>query len=137
MSEPLAQRQRGRRSEFKTEQITVADKNPFATSPQATEDFSLVLGGPLFQIFRRAYLSGNGLELLRRRIIVITTFSWLPLLLLSVVRGTAWGNLVSLPFIHDIDAHVRFLISLPLIVGAELVVHERMRRIQRLLKIVF
>lgn len=93
------------------------------------EDFSLVLGGPLFQIFRRAYLSGDGLELLRRRIIVITTFSWLPLLLLSVVRGTAWGNLVSLSFIHDIDAHVRFLISLPLIVGAELIVHERMRSV--------
>ena len=98
-------------------------------SGAVAEDFSLVLGGPLFQIFRRAYLSGNGLELLRRRIIVITTFSWLPLLLLSAARGTAWGDLVSLPFIHDIDAHVRFLISLPLIVGAELIVHERMRSV--------
>src|SRR5204862_388895 len=98
-------------------------------SGAVAEDFSLVLGGPLFQIFRRAYLSGNGLELLRRRIVVITTFSWLPLLLLSAARGTAWGNLVSLPFIHDIDAHARFLVSLPLIVGAELIVHERMRNV--------
>ena len=98
-------------------------------SPAAAEDFSLVLGGPLFQIFRRAYLSDNGLELLRRRIIVITAFSWLPLLVLSAVKGTAWGNLVSLPFIHDIDAHARLLISLPLIIGAEKIVHERMRDI--------
>lgn len=96
-------------------------------TPAVAEDFSLVLGGPLFQIFRRAYLSGDGLELIRRRIIVITAFSWLPLLVLSAGKGTAWGNLVSLPFIHDIDAHARLLISLPLIIGAELIVHQRMR----------
>ena len=109
--------------------MTVADVNPSRESPKAAEDFSLVLGGPLFQIFRHAYLSGKGLELLRRRIIVITAFSWLPLLLLSAERGTEWGDLVSLPFIHDIDAHARFLISLPLIVGADLIVHQRMRNV--------
>ena len=100
-------------------------------SREVAEDFSLVLGGPLFQIFRRAYLSGSALELLRRRIIVITTTSWLPLLLLSAWKGTAWGNLVSLPFIHDIDAHARLLISLPLIIAAELMVHQRMRNVTR------
>jgi hypothetical protein len=107
----------------------VIDVNPSAPSPKTAEDFSLVLGGPLFQIFRRAYLSGSGLELLRRRLIVITAFCWLPLLLLSVAKGTAWGNLVSLPFIHDIDAHARLLISLPLIIAAELTVHQRMRNV--------
>lgn len=65
-------------------------------SPAVAEDFSPGPCGPLFQIFRRAYLSGNGLELLRRRIIVITTLSWLPLLLLSATRGTVGGRLVSL-----------------------------------------
>ena len=37
----------------------------------ATEaaDFSLVLGGPLFQLWRRSRLVGNALELLHRRII--------------------------------------------------------------------
>jgi hypothetical protein len=33
------------------------------------EDFSLVLGGPLFQLLRRSPLSGNALELVRRRLI--------------------------------------------------------------------
>jgi hypothetical protein len=33
------------------------------------EDFSLVLGGPLFQLLRRSPLSGNALELARRRLI--------------------------------------------------------------------
>jgi hypothetical protein len=35
-------------------------------------DFSLVLGGPLFQLLRRAHLSGDALELLGRRILVIS-----------------------------------------------------------------
>ena len=100
-------------------------------SPKATEDFSLVLGGPLFRILRRLYLSGSALEWLRRRVIVITTISWLPLLILSVWEKRAWGADVGMPFLHDIDAHVRFLISLPLLIVAELVVHRRMRDVLR------
>jgi hypothetical protein len=42
-------------------------------------DFSLVLGGPLFQLYRRAYLSGDALELVRRRVVVIMAIAWLPL----------------------------------------------------------
>lgn len=100
-------------------------------SQDLNEDFSLVLGGPLFQILRRAYLSGSALELARRRVLVITTVSWLPLLLLSAWEGRAWGHNVGLSFIYDIDAHARFLIALPLLIGAELVVHQRMRNVVR------
>jgi hypothetical protein len=100
-------------------------------SQDLNEDFSLVLGGPLFQLLRRAYLSGSALELARRRVLVITTVSWLPLLLLSAWEGRAWGHNVGLSFIYDIDAHARFLIALPLLIGAELVVHQRMRNVVR------
>jgi hypothetical protein len=56
-------------------------------------DFSLVLGGPLFQLLRRAHLTGNTLELLQRRMIVISSFAWVPLLVLSVVGGRPWAAL--------------------------------------------
>jgi hypothetical protein len=95
------------------------------------EDFSLVLGGPLFQIFRRAYLSGSAWELLHRRMIFITAISWLPLLGLSIWEGHAWGSGVSLPFLHDVDAQARFLIALPLLLAAELFVHRRMLNVVR------
>ena len=36
------------------------------------QDFSLVLGGPLFQLLRRAHLTDDALELVRQRIIVIS-----------------------------------------------------------------
>ena len=49
----------------------------------APPDFSLVLGGPLFQLFRKAHLSDDALEQVRLRIIVISLFAWLPLLALS------------------------------------------------------
>lgn len=90
-------------------------------------DFSLVLGGPLFQMYRRMHLSGDALELLQRRIIVMSGVAWLPLLLLSAMDGNAFGNAVPIPFITDIETHVRFLIALPILIGAELVVHRRIR----------
>jgi hypothetical protein len=94
-------------------------------------DFSLVLGGPLFQLLRRSHLSGNALELMRRRLITIPLLAWLPLLVLSVLEGQALGGNVAVPFLLDVDAHVRFLVALPLLIVAELVVHQRMRFVVR------
>jgi hypothetical protein len=107
----------------------MAPETPTSEAPPPAEayDFSLVLGGPLFQLFRRAHLTGETLELLRRRISVITLFAWLPLLVLSAAEGHAWGGAVTMPFLYDLDAHARFLVALPLLVVAELVVHQRMR----------
>jgi hypothetical protein len=89
-------------------------------------DFSLVLGGPLFQLLRRAHLSDDAMLMTRRRIIVISLFAWLPLLLLSTLEGRALGGSV-VPFLLDIEVHVRYLVALPLLIAAELVVHRRMR----------
>jgi hypothetical protein len=98
---------------------------------EAKPDFSLVAGGPLFQLFRRAHLSGDALELLRRRVIVISCIAWAPLLLLSAFSGHALGNAVAIPFLYDIEAHVRFLIALPMLIVAELIVHRRVRNVVR------
>jgi hypothetical protein len=93
-----------------------------------TPDFSLVLGGPLYQLFRRARLTDDTLELVRRRIIAAVVITWLPLLIFSALQGLAWSGR-SLPFLMDVDSQVRFLIALPLLLYAELIVHVRMRRI--------
>lgn len=90
-------------------------------------DFSLVLGGPLYQLLRRAHLSGSTLELLHRRILFIVAVAWLPLLVLSLLDGVAVGTAVRVPFLFDVDLHLRFLLSLPILVAAELIVHQRTR----------
>jgi hypothetical protein len=90
-------------------------------------DFSLVHGGPLFQLFLRARLSDDALELARQRIIVIALLAWLPLLLLSALEGHLLKGNVAVPFLMDVEVHIRFLLAIPLMVSAELVVHRRMR----------
>jgi hypothetical protein len=90
-------------------------------------DFSLVLGGPLFQILRRTHLSNDALEMSRQRITIIALLAWLPLLLLSALEGHVLGGNVAVPFLMDVEVHIRFLIAVPLMVSAELVVHRRMR----------
>ena len=89
-------------------------------------DFSLMLGGPLYQLFLRLRMARPPLELVRRRVIGVAVVAWLPLLLLSMLEGRAFGG-VALPFIRDIESHVRYLVSLPLLMMAELIVHVRMR----------
>lgn len=74
-------------------------------------DFSLVLGGPIFQFFRRSHLAGDGLELVNRRLLIITLVAWLPLLLLATF-GSSAGTVGRLSFLHDVEVHVRFLIAL-------------------------
>jgi hypothetical protein len=92
-------------------------------------DFSFVLGGPLFQFLRRSHLSDDALMLLRRRIIVISLFAWLPLLVLSALEGNVLRGSAVVPFLLDLEVHARFLVAVPLLIVAELVVHQRLRLI--------
>ncbi len=97
-------------------------------------DFSLVLGGLLYQFYLKTGLVKKPLFLYKRRILSICLLVWLPLLILSIFSGVAFGG-VKVPFIYDIDVHVRFLISLALLLFAEIIAHERLQLIvQQLLK---
>jgi hypothetical protein len=95
-------------------------------SPVVAPEFSVVVGGPLFQIYRRLHLSDGALHWIARRIIALSLFTWAPLLGLSILGGTAWSG-VREPFLLDADVHARLLVALPLLIGSELFVHKRMR----------
>jgi len=99
-------------------------------SIEAWHDFSLVLGGPVFQLLRRCHLEGNHLELLNRRLLGITLVAWLPLLLLGTF-GSSGANVGRLSFLRDVEVQVRFLIALPILIAAELIVHLRLRPVVR------
>jgi hypothetical protein len=100
------------------------------TSP-GPADFSLVLGGPLFQLSRRAHLSGDALELLHRQVLVTILLTWLPLLILSMIDRQAIGGEIKIPFLHDFEANARFLVALPVLIFAEGIVHRRMSPVRR------
>jgi hypothetical protein len=97
---------------------------------QEPTDFSLVLGGPVFQLLRGCRLEGDHLELLKRRLLVITLVAWLPLLVLATL-GSIGRNSSGLSFFHDVEVHVRFLVALPVLVAAELIAHSRLRPVVR------
>ena len=94
---------------------------------ETTQDFSLFQGGPVFKSLQRAHLSGPKLEMLDRRVGALVFVSWVPLLILSVIDGNAWGSHIRLSFLADVGSHARFLISLPLLLAAESVAFQRMR----------
>jgi hypothetical protein len=54
----------------------------------------------------------------------------LPLLLLSILDGHG-GKGITIPFMHDVEANVRFLIALPVLIAAEVVVHRRISPLVR------
>lgn len=89
-------------------------------------DFSLVAGGPLYQLWRRSRLSGDEMQWVRRRTIFIALLAWVPLLLLSIAAGDAWGSRVALTFLRDLETHAKLLIAVPLLIGAEVMVHKRL-----------
>jgi len=100
--------------------------NEKIAAPAAPEDFSLVLGGPLYQMYLRSGLVRPPADLPQRRIIAFIVVAWLPLLVLTLAGGSAFGG-APVPFLLDIDVHVRFLVALPLLIGAEVLVHRRIR----------
>ena len=97
---------------------------------EGSPDFSLVLGGPVYQLLRKTHLGGDHLELLYRRLLVITSIAWLPLLLLATI-GPLAGSAGRLSFLRDVEVHARFLVALPVLIAAELLVHARLTPIVR------
>src|SRR5215467_13995435 len=110
-----------RRGAERTTQANLLDDPP---------DFSIVLGGPLFLLLRRAHLEGDHLELLFRRLVFFLGITWLPLFLLATV-GPFAGSAGRLAFLRDIEVHARFLVALPAFIVAELLVHLRMLPVAR------
>lgn len=99
-------------------------------SPAPPEDFSLFLGGPVYQLFLRIGLIRPPLDRLKWRLITVLLVAWVPLLVLTLVDGRILGG-VKIPFLHDFEVQVRLLAALPLLIAAEVTIHNRMTMIIR------
>src|SRR3954447_5180962 len=95
---------------------------------EQADDFSLVLGGPLYQLWLRWGLIQPPFGKLGWRTGVITALAWLPLLPLAILSGRLAGG-AQVPFLYDFEVHARLLFALPLMIIAEMVVYARMRAI--------
>jgi hypothetical protein len=107
------------------------DQAPLKKPAILTEaaDFTVVVGGPLYQAFLRTRLSGVDLELVHRRIVFLVLVGWLPLVFLTAIAGNLVGESTTMPFLLDAAVQVRFLLVVPLLLSTEVLVHERIRKI--------
>jgi hypothetical protein len=101
--------------------------------PAAGEDFSLARGGPFYSLLHALRLAKPPLGLGISAAVLLCVLTWLPLLALSVVQGTAFGAGIGMPFLHDFPVTIRFLLAIPLMFVAERVVDRRVNGALRLL----
>ncbi|MBK7592157.1 MAG: hypothetical protein IPI27_12990 [Betaproteobacteria bacterium] len=97
----------------------------FAPALPQLSDFSLVSGGPLYQLLRRTRLSDDELQFTSRRVLVVAMIAWLPLALLSVMEGNGWRSGETLGFLQDMEVHARMLVAIPLFMLAEVWAHRQ------------
>lgn len=107
----------------------VERSGPGTTDIPKDPEFSLVLGGPLYQLLRRIRLSDDALGVVHRRIIAAILITWVPPMALAALQGGLAGPGRTMPLIEDVEFHLRFLIVAPLLIIAELIVHLRMNPI--------
>ena len=88
-------------------------------------DFSVVSGGLLYRFWRRTRLSGDALRARRAGACSSPScITWVPLLLLSIAEGNAWGRSGAVTFLQDVETQLRLLIAVPLLILAEVRVHR-------------
>ncbi len=100
------------------------------SSHDQKEDFSLFLGGPVYQFLLRVGLVRPPLDRLKWRLLTIVGVAWVPLVVLTLLHGRFVGG-VKIPFLHDFEVQVRLLAALPLLIAAEVTIHNRMTVILR------
>ena len=89
-------------------------------------------GGPLYRLYLSTKMGREPLALLGRRLVVVSLIAWLPLLILSAITGALIGGPVRVPFLYDIEVHIKYLLSLPLLIAAEMPVHRHLLSLKRM-----
>jgi hypothetical protein len=91
-----------------------------------SRSFLLTAGGPTYRIEQRVGLIQASSPLTVRRALLSAFITWIPLLILSALQGTAIGYRVPVPFLRDFAAYTRFLLAVPILVMAEIIVGPRL-----------
>ena len=97
------------------------------TRSSAADSFSITRGGPLHWLLVRMGLAGDERRQVIRRTVFAVLVTWLPLLVLSLIQGQAYGTQSTIPFLKDVAVNLRFLIAVPILILAELGIDQKWR----------
>jgi hypothetical protein len=82
----------------------------------------LVQGGPSHHLAERLGMARPGAPRRLLKVTLLLFLTWVPVALLSLISGHAFGHRVDIPFLHDPEVHARFLFVVPLLELAAVVV---------------
>ncbi|MFN0051398.1 MAG: hypothetical protein ACKV0T_04360 [Planctomycetales bacterium] len=85
-------------------------------------EIELVRRGLTQHLADRLGLAGTTPQQRLRRVLLLIGVTWLPPAIFSWINGQAFGSQVEVPFFHDLEVHVRFLIVVPMLQLADAVV---------------
>lgn len=86
----------------------------------AATNFSLIGGGPFLKLpWRWPFVYSQQTTV---KIAIRFALTWLPLAILCLINGTAWGHKVRIPLFYDFSMYGRFFVALPLLVIADRVI---------------
>src|SRR5277367_4441693 len=83
------------------------------------ESFSLTQGGLIYRLQLRFRPGQEERSRILRRALLAIGVAWLPLVVLSIIQGSAYGKQLQIPFFRDFAVNVRFLVALPILILAE------------------
>src|SRR5262245_46085625 len=89
-------------------------------------EFSLVRGGPAFHLARALRFSTETVPGITRTCLVASAIAWLPLLVLAIAQGVAYGDLVVIPLLRDLASYARYWVAIPLFIVAEVGIDRRL-----------
>jgi hypothetical protein len=98
-----------------------------ATNSERPNEFSFVQGGPAYHLALRLGFGHADSPRRVRKVLVLILVTWVPLLLLSLAAGHAFGDRVAVALLHDPVIYSRFLFVVPLLAVAEIVVETSFR----------
>jgi hypothetical protein len=83
------------------------------------ERFSIFDGGLIARLLAILGKTADDRPRLVRRTLLALLVTWLPMLVLSFLRKSAFGPRVGIPFLRDFAVNVRFLVAVPVLILAE------------------
>ena len=103
----------------------MASRPESPAAPEQTGEFSISTGGLLPRLRLTLTPRSRDRYCTISSIAIFVTLTWLPLLALTLVAGSALAD-IPIPFFHDPLPHVRYLIAGPLLLATERVVDRRL-----------
>jgi hypothetical protein len=97
-------------------------------SPLVTDlaSFFSPVGGRVNRNLERLRLAKGDRLHAGRVAMALTAAAWLPLLLLAIVEGVAWGSGVQVPLLRDFLPYGQFVVAIPVLVFGEVIARRRL-----------